>query len=225
MIVSLSVVFFLYYFEYRVVGVDECVVHLYSVFSHLIYIISLQCVQVLSLSLCIFAIMLLTKQWKHYESEGWNLCWLHWKNFSWQHWIFFFRLCTLCIFAKPIMMAKTGRNVQSNWCIHNKLVTYEGIHHFYIIYRYYTLWRNQMHVVKIRKSVSIETVWCMAPELWVRIPYRSLLSDHNICPQTEYSVVVWHGVSHYTRLVLNIVQHLKQTHLWHKSIRCFRSRT
>jgi hypothetical protein len=52
MIVSLSVVFFLYYFKYRVVGVDACIVHLYSVFSHLIYIISLQCVQVLSHSLC-----------------------------------------------------------------------------------------------------------------------------------------------------------------------------
>jgi hypothetical protein len=24
------------------------------------------------------------------------LCWLHWKNFSWQHWMFFFRLFTLC---------------------------------------------------------------------------------------------------------------------------------
>jgi hypothetical protein len=24
------------------------------------------------------------------------LCWLHWKNSSWQHWMFFFRLFTLC---------------------------------------------------------------------------------------------------------------------------------
>jgi hypothetical protein len=24
------------------------------------------------------------------------LCWLHWKNFSWQHWMFFFHLFTLC---------------------------------------------------------------------------------------------------------------------------------
>jgi hypothetical protein len=24
------------------------------------------------------------------------LCWLRWKNFSWQHWTFFFRLFTLC---------------------------------------------------------------------------------------------------------------------------------
>jgi hypothetical protein len=36
MIVSLSVVHFLYYLEYRVVGVDACILHLYSVFSHLI---------------------------------------------------------------------------------------------------------------------------------------------------------------------------------------------
>jgi hypothetical protein len=50
-IVSLSVVFFLYHFEYRVVGVDACIVHLCSVYSHLIYAISLQCVQMLSLSL------------------------------------------------------------------------------------------------------------------------------------------------------------------------------
>jgi hypothetical protein len=46
-IVSLSVAFFLYYFEYRVVGVDACIVHLYSVISHLIYITSLECVHVL----------------------------------------------------------------------------------------------------------------------------------------------------------------------------------
>jgi hypothetical protein len=24
------------------------------------------------------------------------LCWLYWKNFSWQHWMFFFRLFTFC---------------------------------------------------------------------------------------------------------------------------------
>jgi hypothetical protein len=24
------------------------------------------------------------------------LCWLHWKNFSWQHWMLFFRLFTFC---------------------------------------------------------------------------------------------------------------------------------
>jgi hypothetical protein len=24
------------------------------------------------------------------------LCWLHWKNFSWQHWMFFFHLFTFC---------------------------------------------------------------------------------------------------------------------------------
>jgi hypothetical protein len=51
-IVSLSVVCYMYYLEFRVVGVDACVVHMQSVFTHLIYIISLQCVQVLSFSLC-----------------------------------------------------------------------------------------------------------------------------------------------------------------------------
>jgi hypothetical protein len=41
---SLSVVQFLYHLEYRVVGVDVCVVHLQSVLTHLIYMILLQCV-------------------------------------------------------------------------------------------------------------------------------------------------------------------------------------
>jgi hypothetical protein len=49
---SLSVVYFLYYLEYRVVGVDVRVVHLQSVSTHLIHIISLQCVQVFSFSFC-----------------------------------------------------------------------------------------------------------------------------------------------------------------------------
>jgi hypothetical protein len=39
-ILSLSVVYFLYYLEYRVVGVDACVIHLQSVSTHLIYIVT-----------------------------------------------------------------------------------------------------------------------------------------------------------------------------------------
>jgi hypothetical protein len=41
MIVSLSVVYWLYYLEYWVVDVNACVVHLQSVFSHVICVISL----------------------------------------------------------------------------------------------------------------------------------------------------------------------------------------
>jgi hypothetical protein len=35
--------------------------------------------------------------------------------------------CFLLITMKPLMMAKTGRNMQHNLCIHNKLGTSEGI--------------------------------------------------------------------------------------------------
>jgi hypothetical protein len=35
---SLSVVYFLYYLEYRVVGVDVCLIHLQSISAHLLYI-------------------------------------------------------------------------------------------------------------------------------------------------------------------------------------------
>jgi hypothetical protein len=37
---SLSVIYFLYHLEYWVMGVDVCVVHLQSVFTHLIYIVT-----------------------------------------------------------------------------------------------------------------------------------------------------------------------------------------
>jgi hypothetical protein len=45
---SLSVVYFLYYLEYRVVGVDVCDIHLQSFFTRLVYMIFLQCIQKLS---------------------------------------------------------------------------------------------------------------------------------------------------------------------------------
>jgi hypothetical protein len=45
---SLSVVYLLYYFEYRVVGLDVCVVHLQSFFTRLVYVIFLHCIQMSS---------------------------------------------------------------------------------------------------------------------------------------------------------------------------------
>jgi hypothetical protein len=45
---SLSVVYFLYYFEYRVVGVDGCVIHLQSFITRLVYMIFFQCIQMFS---------------------------------------------------------------------------------------------------------------------------------------------------------------------------------
>jgi hypothetical protein len=45
-------VVYLYHLEYWVVGVDVYVVHLQSVFTHLMYSILLQCVQMFSFPLC-----------------------------------------------------------------------------------------------------------------------------------------------------------------------------